>query len=29
VRTDYRNHFPADYRASSIGIRLVRDLDSP
>ena len=26
VRTDYRNHFAADYRASSIGIRLVRDL---
>jgi formylglycine-generating enzyme len=25
VRADYRNHFAADYRASSIGIRLVRD----
>ena len=26
VRADYRNHFAADYRASSIGIRLVRDV---
>ncbi len=26
VRADYRNHFAADYRASSIGIRLVRDI---
>jgi len=26
VRADYRNHFAEDYRASSIGIRLVRDL---
>ena len=25
VRADYRNHFAADYRASSVGIRLVRD----
>lgn len=28
VRADYRNHFAADYRTSSVGIRLVRDLDS-
>jgi formylglycine-generating enzyme required for sulfatase activity len=28
VRADYRDRFPADYRASSIGIRLVRDLGS-
>jgi formylglycine-generating enzyme required for sulfatase activity len=27
VRANYRNHFAADYRASSVGIRLVRDLD--
>jgi formylglycine-generating enzyme len=26
VRADYRNHFDADYRTSSVGIRLVRDL---
>ncbi len=26
VRADYRNHFAADYRTSSAGIRLVRDL---
>jgi sulfatase modifying factor 1 len=26
VRADYRNHFAADYRASSIGVRLVRDV---
>jgi formylglycine-generating enzyme required for sulfatase activity len=26
VRADYRNHFAADYRTSSVGIRLVRDL---
>jgi formylglycine-generating enzyme required for sulfatase activity len=26
VRADYRNHFAANYRASSAGIRLVRDL---
>lgn len=25
VRVNYRNHFAADYRASSVGIRLVRD----
>lgn len=25
VRANYRNHFAADYRASSVGIRLVRD----
>jgi formylglycine-generating enzyme required for sulfatase activity len=25
VRANYRNHFPADYRSSSLGIRLVRD----
>jgi formylglycine-generating enzyme len=28
VRADYRNHFAADYRTSSAGIRLVRDIDS-
>ncbi len=28
VRADYRNHFAADYRTSSVGIRLVRDLAS-
>jgi formylglycine-generating enzyme required for sulfatase activity len=28
VRANYRNHFAADYRTSSVGIRLVRDLDS-
>jgi formylglycine-generating enzyme required for sulfatase activity len=27
VRANYRNHFAADYRTSSIGIRLVRDLE--
>jgi formylglycine-generating enzyme len=26
VRADYRNHFDANYRTSSVGIRLVRDL---
>ena len=26
VRADYRNHFAESYRASSVGIRLVRDL---
>jgi formylglycine-generating enzyme required for sulfatase activity len=26
VRADYRNHFAANYRASSAGIRLVRDM---
>ena len=26
VRASYRNHFAADYRGSSVGIRLVRDL---
>jgi formylglycine-generating enzyme len=26
VRADYRNHFAANYRASSAGIRLVRDI---
>ncbi len=26
VRADYRNHFGADYRTSTVGIRLVRDL---
>jgi formylglycine-generating enzyme required for sulfatase activity len=25
VRSAYRNHFPADYRASSVGFRLVRE----
>jgi formylglycine-generating enzyme required for sulfatase activity len=28
VRANYRNHFAADYRTSSVGIRLVRDIDS-
>jgi formylglycine-generating enzyme required for sulfatase activity len=28
VRASYRNHFGANYRASSVGIRLVRDLAS-
>jgi formylglycine-generating enzyme required for sulfatase activity len=27
VRASYRNHFRANYRASSVGIRLVRDLE--
>ena len=27
VRASYRNHFAADYRATSIGIRVVRELD--
>ena len=27
VRVTYRNHFAADYRASSIGIRIVRELE--
>jgi sulfatase modifying factor 1 len=26
VRANYRNHFAADYRTSSVGIRLVRDI---
>ena len=26
VRANYRNHFAADYRTSSVGIRLVRDM---
>ena len=26
LRASYRNHFPADYRTSSVGIRLVREL---
>ena len=28
VRADYRDRFPADYRTSSVGIRLVRDIES-
>lgn len=28
VRADYRNHFAADYRTSSVGIRLVREIAS-
>jgi sulfatase modifying factor 1 len=27
VRADYRNHFAADYRTSTVGIRLVRDIE--
>jgi formylglycine-generating enzyme required for sulfatase activity len=27
VRANYRNHFAADYRTSSVGIRLIRDLE--
>jgi formylglycine-generating enzyme required for sulfatase activity len=27
VRANYRNHFAADYRTSSVGIRLARDLE--
>jgi formylglycine-generating enzyme required for sulfatase activity len=27
VRADYRNHFTVDYRTSSVGIRLVRDIE--
>jgi hypothetical protein len=27
VRADARNHFAANYRASSFGIRLVRDVN--
>jgi len=27
VRANYRNHFAADYRTSSVGIRLVRDIE--
>jgi sulfatase modifying factor 1 len=27
VRADYRNHFAIDYRTSSVGIRLVRDIE--
>jgi sulfatase modifying factor 1 len=26
VRANYRNHFAADYRTSSVGIRLARDI---
>jgi sulfatase modifying factor 1 len=28
VRANYRNHFAKDYRTSSVGIRLVRDIES-
>ena len=28
VRANYRNHFGADYRTSTVGIRLVREIDS-
>jgi formylglycine-generating enzyme required for sulfatase activity len=28
VRANYRNHFGADYRTSSVGIRVARDVDS-
>jgi len=28
VRANYRNHFATDYRTSTVGIRLVRDLES-
>jgi formylglycine-generating enzyme required for sulfatase activity len=27
VRSNYRNHFPVDYRTSSVGIRLVREVE--
>ena len=27
VRSSYRNHFAADYRTSSVGMRLARDLE--
>jgi formylglycine-generating enzyme required for sulfatase activity len=27
VRADYRNHFAIDYRTSSVGIRLIRDIE--
>jgi formylglycine-generating enzyme required for sulfatase activity len=27
VRSNYRNHFPVDYRTSSVGIRLVREIE--
>jgi formylglycine-generating enzyme required for sulfatase activity len=27
VRADYRNHFAVDYRTSSVGIRLIRDIE--
>ena len=27
VRANYRNHFAAEYRTSSVGIRLVRDIE--
>jgi formylglycine-generating enzyme required for sulfatase activity len=27
VRASYRNHFAADYRTSSVGIRVIRDID--
>jgi sulfatase modifying factor 1 len=27
VRADYRNHFAADYRTNTVGIRLVRDIE--
>ena len=26
VKASYRNHFAADYRTSSVGIRLVREI---
>ena len=28
VRADYRNHFAADYRTNTVGIRLVRDIEN-
>lgn len=28
VRANYRNHFGADYRTSTAGIRVARDVDS-
>jgi formylglycine-generating enzyme required for sulfatase activity len=28
VRVNYRNHFAADYRTSSVGIRVVREFDN-
>jgi formylglycine-generating enzyme required for sulfatase activity len=27
VTASYRNHFPTDHRASSVGFRLVRDME--
>ncbi len=27
VRANYRNHFAADYRTSSVGIRLAREIE--